>query len=171
MSPAPAPGPAPARGKPAACQSGSVTRRGAMAMVVLRHVQRGGEHYDLMLERPLAAAGAIPGAIPGAGALATWRVMSPPSGWAAAGRLELMQLPDHRRAYLHREGRVSGGRGWVHRVDAGAARVRRWTADQIVVDVQARGFRGTLMMRRVGGARWIAIAREPKPQLPSAITP
>ena len=158
----------PAPGKPAARQAGSATRAGEMAIVVLRHVQGGGEHYDLMVKRPLPAVGAIPGAE----ALATWRVMLPPSRWAAAGRIELMQLPDHRRAYLHREGRVSGGRGRVHRVDAGWAGVRRWTADQVVVDVQARGFCGTLMMRRVGGARWIAIARErAKPQTASAITP
>ena len=103
-------------------------------IVVLRHTpgsaSGGGEHYDLMLERP------------GARMLATWRVMLPPMHWVAARRLELTQLPDHRQAYLRREGAISGGRGWVWRVDQGWAMVRRWTRDEVVVDVTFRGVCG-----------------------------
>lgn len=128
----------------------------AVRIVVLRHTpgsaSGGGEHYDLMLERPSA------------GMLATWRVMLPPMHWAAARRMELTRLPDHRRAYVRREGAISGGRGRVWRVDEGWAMVRRWVRDEVVVEVGLRGFTRMLVMRRVGDHNWIATATSAKPQ-------
>lgn len=128
-------------------------------IVVLRHVLTGGEHYDLMIESPRG------------GALATWRIMLPPSHWAAARRLEMVRLADHRRAYLRREGRISGGRGWVWRIDAGWAIVRRWVTAEVVVDARLRGFTGALILRQVGCERWIATAREAKPHPRGAANP
>jgi hypothetical protein len=59
-------------------------------------------HWDLMLE-----VGAV---------LRTWRLSSPPSpGETVAAE----PLGDHRALYLDYEGPVSGGRGTVHRWDAG----------------------------------------------------
>jgi hypothetical protein len=59
-------------------------------------------HWDLMLE-----AGEV---------LQTWRLAQPPAPGVA---IEAIALGDHRLAYLHYEGPVSGNRGFVKRWDIG----------------------------------------------------
>ena len=117
--------------------------------VVLRHERPGGGHYDWLLERPTPA---------GDGALATWRLRVGPGDWPTARRLWLRPLGDHRRAYLHREGPLSGGRGWVRRVDAGWAVVRLWTPGRIVVDLRMGRFVGRVRVQWHGPAVCSAIA-------------
>lgn len=107
--------------------------------VVLSHQTRGGDHFDLMVEQ-------TPG-----GRLATFRIAVHPRFWAKAGRLTLTPLADHRRDYLTREGDLSGGRGWVHRIDSGIvipelAGFTRW-----VWRVRLRHFDGRLAFARHGG--------------------
>lgn len=80
-------------------------------------------HWDLMLEWE--------------GKLRTWALPQLPSEWASAQKFttaikaECMptaaenivaaeRLADHRLDYLHLEGPLSGNRGAVHRIDAGA---------------------------------------------------
>ena len=85
----------------------------AEAFVIHLHTGGGGDHYDLMLQR-------APGE-----ALATWRVAGDPSELAVGDDLPAARLADHREAYLTYEGRVSGGRGRVRRIDRGPCRVVR----------------------------------------------
>jgi hypothetical protein len=65
-------------------------------------------HWDLMLEED--------------GRLRTWRLLGKPQAGAV---VEAESLPDHRIEYLDYEGPVSGGRGSVHRLDAGEYAVVR----------------------------------------------
>lgn len=75
-----------------------------LRFVVLRHEGIADPHFDLMLELE-----------PGA-PLATWR--SPV--WPLRDGTPLVRLRDHRREYFTFEGEISGGRGFVRRVAAGA---------------------------------------------------
>jgi hypothetical protein len=75
----------------------------ALRYVVLRHDGIPDPHFDLMFESE-----------PG-GALTTWRAPT----WPITSRVELTPLGPHRREYLAYEGPVSGGRGFVVRIEAG----------------------------------------------------
>lgn len=79
--------------------------------VVLRHEGVAEPHYDLMFE---TAAGS---------ALATWRS----AVWPIKDEARLVKVADHRREYLTYEGPVSGDRGHVRRVEAGAYQLRKRT--------------------------------------------
>jgi hypothetical protein len=71
--------------------------------VVLRHEGVAEPHFDLMIESK-----------PG-GALMTWRLAQ----WPITRAVQPLRLGDHRREYLEYEGEVSGGRGWVKRIERG----------------------------------------------------
>ena len=114
--------------------------------VLLRHERCEHPHYDLMIEDPDRPAGE--------GALATWRIETPSWEWAAAGELPLDRIADHRRAYLSREGWLSGGRGYVRRVDEGTAIVQAWEADRATIELRLDRFIGTVRLQRLKGDRW-----------------
>ena len=80
----------------------------AARFVILHHRERTGEHWDLMIEQD--------------DGLATWRLARMPSADDAAP-IAATQLGLHRKAYLDYEGPVSGDRGEVTRVDAGACEI------------------------------------------------
>ena len=112
--------------------------------VLLLHVTKAVSHHDWMIED--------------GDALWTARVGPPTSAWAESGRLELTELPPHRRAYLTRQGEVSGGRGTVRRVDEGRVWVELWTPVRAVLRVRMSGFAGRVEWRRVGPDRLLARA-------------
>jgi len=60
--------------------------------------------------------------------LATWRLTRMPAAGDAAP-IAAEKLADHRKAYLTYEGPVSGDRGEVRRVDAGACEILEQSAD------------------------------------------
>ncbi|MEM8781419.1 MAG: hypothetical protein AAGE65_01065 [Planctomycetota bacterium] len=99
--------------------------------VLLRHARRGDTHFDWMFETPGPRAAAEP--------MTTFRVGVPWDAWAQLPSVPLTPRPPHRRAYLTRQGPVSGGRGFVTRVAAG-------TLD--VLDQSAAG--GTLLLHAPG---------------------
>ena len=72
--------------------------------VVLRHEGVPEPHFDLMFETK-----------PG-GPLRTWRS----AVWPLEDQTQLVELGEHRRAYLDYQGPISGGRGRVRRVAAGS---------------------------------------------------
>jgi hypothetical protein len=74
--------------------------------VIQIHSGWGPTHFDLMLECGEA--------------LATWQLAASPAGLAPGGAMPARKLPDHRRDYLTYEGPVSGDRGAVRILDAGA---------------------------------------------------
>ena len=59
------------------------------------------------------------------------------------------RIADHRRVYLTYEGEISGGRGQVRRIDAGAAQVVRFDGDEIEVAVKGEHLRGVVTIERV----------------------
>ena len=77
--------------------------------VLLRHAQRSDTHLDWMLD------------LPSGRGLATFRCRVAWPDWARVGRVTLTRLPDHRRAWLDRQGPASGGRGRVTRLGRGVA--------------------------------------------------
>lgn len=76
----------------------------SVEFVVLRHEDREGIHYDLMIDTGEA--------------LATWKCPRPPES-AREANLDCRRIGDHRRAYLDYEGPVSRDRGEVRQHDRG----------------------------------------------------
>lgn len=94
--------------------------------VVLRHEQRDGIHYDVMIQQ--------------GNALATWKCAAPPE---QAGPMACERIGDHRLAYLTYEGPISGDRGRVTRHDSGMCDVITWEAGRVEVV-----FRGSRLVGR-----------------------
>ncbi|MAE65435.1 MAG: hypothetical protein CMJ18_14285 [Phycisphaeraceae bacterium] len=117
--------------------------------VLLRHVTKGGHHFDWMLEPP------GPDAAPER--LWTARVRLPSWCWRRAVTLDLQAIGAHRRAYLDYEGPVSGDRGDVRRVDEGRFDPAVWSDDLLVLKVQMGHYRGGLRVQRVAGDHWQAV--------------
>ncbi len=86
---------------------------GPLPMVLLRHKSPlGPPHLDWMIARGASA-----------GALASWRLPAWPERGATV--FPIVATADHDRAWLARQGPVSGGRGSAVRVDAGV--LLRWS--------------------------------------------
>jgi hypothetical protein len=111
--------------------------------VILRHETPAGfpreSHFDLMLEH--------------VGVLRTWAMEWLP---ALGEDVSAERLPDHRLAYLDYEGKVSGERGSVSRVDAGDYECLQESETQFVVRVSGQKIRGTLTLTAADGEthRW-----------------
>ncbi len=112
--------------------------------VLLLHRGHGPDHYDWFFEHPADRAGA----------LVSWRVLTPIQDWASG--FELERRPDHRRAYLHFEGPVSGDRGVVQAVSRGRIKVVHWSAGAAILDLTMSGFAGRLQLQQSEGDRWTA---------------
>ena len=74
--------------------------------------------------------------------------------WRAIGVFDLRHLPPHRRAYLHYQGPIAGGRGHVRRADHGHAVIRLWREGRIVLDVKLDRFAGQIELTRISGPVW-----------------
>lgn len=101
--------------------------------VVLHHVTRDGEHWDLMLEAQ--------------GTLATWQLADPPE--RVASRPEgtpARRIADHRTAYLTYEGPISNDRGSVRRVEAGTYRVLEAGVDRRIVALAGAVLTGSFLI-------------------------
>ena len=107
--------------------------------VILHHRIDGGEHWDLMLERTEA--------------LMTWQLLCEP-----VDRISLpipaRRIGNHRVAYLEYEGPVSRDRGSVVRVDAGAVKIEKITADCCVFDLSGSRLSGRFVLSQNEGDRW-----------------
>lgn len=112
--------------------------------MLLRHeLADGTGHFDLMFQRP-------PGRPEG---LVTFRVqvrVDDPSGFEFGAE----RLGDHRPDYLTFQGPVSGGRGTVRRVAAGACRVLDEEADVFRVVVDFGSGRRTMLGTLGAGGAW-----------------
>ncbi len=113
---------------------------------ILHHITRGGEHWDLMLERT--------------GVLLTWQLQRDPTSetpWPIAAR----RIGDHRLAYLDYEGPVSGDRGRVIRVDGGPLTIVAEQPDRLTFELKGSQWAGRFLLRRTGENDW-ALDRDPK---------
>lgn len=104
--------------------------------VILHHEGIAEPHFDLMIET-------APG-----GALFTWRVPC----WPIDAGTQLIQLGEHRRDYLEYEGPVSGNRGRVKRIAAGAGSMKWISSCECELQLGSAG----LVFRQIGGEQWTA---------------
>lgn len=129
------------------CHNGDAMPR----FVVLRHECppefEKPSHWDFMLEF-----GAV---------LRTWEIMQLPKAWAPAlgerskeSSVQLVELPDHRLAYLEFEGPLSGNRGRVERCDAGTYELLHASTGRLEVRLRGQRLAGVVcLIRRSEG--WI----------------
>jgi hypothetical protein len=96
-------------------------------------------HWDLFLE-----AGPV---------LRSWRLLAP---LAVGTAVPAEPAPDHRLLYIDYEGPVSGDRGSVTRVDAGAFAWEADTSHRLAVRLTGQRFTGRLVLQRAGEAWWCA---------------
>lgn len=111
---------------------------------LLHHLGYGPPHYDWLL------------AFDNTGPLLTFRIDRPTADWLDAGKLDLVPLGDHRRAYLAYEGPISGNRGTVTRIDQGTHRPETHTADRIVTTVAWTDLTLRAELNREAPDRWTA---------------
>jgi hypothetical protein len=107
--------------------------------VLHEHATSAGVHYDLMV-RP-----------PGGGRLWTWRLAALPEPGRAA---DAKRLPDHRAAYLSREGPVAGGRGSVAIRDRGPCVLQQADPGRVVLALSGKTLRGLLRLEQREGDAW-----------------
>ena len=79
----------------------------ACLYAILRHEGVDRPHFDLMFQ------------IKPGGKLATWRA----EVWRPTGPIAVERIGDHRQAYLTFEGKLSGNRGSVRRVEQGICEI------------------------------------------------
>jgi hypothetical protein len=101
-------------------------------------------HWDLLVE------------VAGQERLATWRLSENPIEVDAP--IPALRIEDHRRIYLDYEGPLTGRRGWVRRVDSGAAKLESLpggaedagAAAPVILALEGRRLRGSFAIRQCG---------------------
>ncbi len=114
--------------------------------VILHHLAPTGEHWDFMLEQK--------------DALLTWRMMSQPTGREACP-IACLRIKDHGKRYLDYEGPISGGRGFVTRIDHGRYELLAADQDTWTLRLQGQRMVGDFRLVRAdqtSQARWTLIA-------------
>ncbi len=118
---------------------------------LLLHRTADGSHHDWLVGTPDFHLD------PGARLWAA-RVRPASRHWRGLGGFGLTVIAPHRRAYLHDQGAIPGGRGVVTRIDQGTAVLRLWARGRMVWDVQMHGFTGTIeVLQRFGNNRAEAV--------------
>jgi hypothetical protein len=113
--------------------SGQARTGAALRFVILHHVQREGEHWDLMLEHGPA--------------LQTWQLeRNPVEQWDRA--IAARKIFDHRKDFLTYEGPISRNRGEVERVESGFMEWEKLTDRECVVWLGGNIIAGTFRLRR-----------------------
>jgi hypothetical protein len=113
--------------------------------VILRHEGIDSPHFDLMFEKSQG------------GLLATWRS----DVWPIEQPTPVLRLADHRRDYLTYEGPLTGNRGSVRRVEAGAIEREYCSAGRIDIDLVADlPVKLSFMLNVPGEPHWIAQVRQ-----------
>ncbi len=113
--------------------------RTVVEFVVLRHEDREGTHYDLMIDLGVT--------------LATWKCARPPET-AQESPIACRRIGDHRRVYLEYEGPISGDRGKVRRHDRGTCEAMTPSADRWQVLFHGQRLSGSFELYRVADDSW-----------------
>ena len=118
--------------------------------VILHHQLADGEHWDIMLER--------------AGFLLTWQLPRNPLAPEALP-MPARRIADHRTLYLTYEGSISGDRGSVRQVAAGAVEILEWTGVTCRFRLSESPLSGTYTLQRSPENEWtLEIANDgPRP--------
>ena len=106
---------------------------------MLRHEDREGVHYDLMVDTGAA--------------LTTWKCPVPPES-ARESPLVCRQIGDHRRLYLDYEGPISGDRGEVCRHDRGRCAVLEGSPDAWQIEFEGGKLKGPYELSRLVDDSW-----------------
>ena len=110
------------------CQSGvRISMSGNF--VILLHTGWGEDHFDLMLDTGPA--------------LTTWKLPANPATLAPGATLAAEKLPDHRRDYLHIEGPIAEGRGFVQRIESGRFHILGGTTTPQPIRLEGTKINGT----------------------------
>ncbi len=107
--------------------------------VILHHCVNGSEHWDLMIEHK--------------GVLLTWQLDKEPVNLSSLP-IRARRIDDHRVAYLDYEGEISGNRGEVWRVDAGASHIKELTVCEILVRLEGRRLAGDFTLSNERNEDW-----------------
>ena len=110
--------------------------------VILHHLSPSGEHWDLMLEEKET--------------LLTWQLMTEPRSPESCP-IECRRIKDHRKHYLDYEGPISGGRGFVTRIDHGRYEIMAADHDALAIRIEGSRLVGDFRLERSDPAsksRW-----------------
>lgn len=110
--------------------------------VILHHRVAKHEHWDVMLEQGEA--------------LLTWQLAENPASSALLAGQEIAaeRIQDHRKKYLDYEGPISGDRGEVRQVDAGAVSFLESSEKRILIALEGIRLQGRFLLRQISGATW-----------------
>ena len=103
-------------------------------------------HYDWLFENPTRP--------PTTGDLITFRAPTPISDWPDHQSIDLIRLPDHRRAYLDYQGPISHNRGHVTRIERFTLTAAHWsdTAAQLTLHREHETL--SVRLQHNGDDRW-----------------
>jgi len=107
--------------------------------VILRHVDREGTHFDLMIEYK--------------DVLWTWKFSEWPDGVGEKSHIG-QRIADHRPIYLEYEGPISGDRGMVTRVDWGDCIIEQESHDGYLVRFSGTIFTGRFSLTPAASQSW-----------------
>lgn len=107
-------------------------------------------HWDFMLEH--------------AGVLKTWRLPAPPSESPS----KALAIGDHRLAYLHHEGPVSGNRGTVTRWDSGTYETLAETGQTWTIHLHGNRWVGVATLKTESEQDWTCRFEPAAPRLPNS---
>jgi len=107
--------------------------------VILHHRLENSEHWDLMLEQ--------------GDVLLTWQLPREPVD-RSSFPIPARRIGDHRKAYLDYEGPLSGGRGEVRRVDAGAVRIDVASEGRFQISLTGSRLHGRFTLERAADGGW-----------------
>jgi hypothetical protein len=125
-------------------------------------------HWDFMLE-----AGPT---------LRTWRLAAQPQNGLSVAATESFEHPhnglsvaatesfEHRRVYLDYEGPVSGGRGQVHRWDAGIFSWESQSPERLVVRLDGERLRGRGVLAKTDSGEWSFLLDDSSPPIESDVS-
>ena len=101
--------------------------------VILHHLAASGEHWDFMLEEKEA--------------LLTWQMMTEPRSRESCP-IECRRIKDHRKHYLDYEGPISGGRGFVTRIDRGRYELLASDHGKLTIRIDGERMKGDFQLER-----------------------
>jgi hypothetical protein len=115
---------------------------------LLYHAMPGRPHWDWLFPNPEAAADPT-------SRLRTFRCDHHWDDWQRLGRVELTALPDHRSRYLHWQGTLTDGRGWVRQDGRGWMTIHRSAEPCLLMSLNLPGGSMEGRLLQIADDRWM----------------